>query len=146
MPLTSRDPGLSSVREPSGRDIRAFQKGISGSRSRLEYPVTIPHQFLWGFVGSLAVEIVKIHFVLGTSRRVPLRYSRPLYWIARLLLALTAGGLAVAYDIETPVLALHVGAATPLIVQALAQNVGKLLAPHGEDLVEPRRRARRSRS
>ena len=109
--------------------------------------MTILQQFLWGFVGSLAVEIVKLHFVLGTSRRVPLRYSRPIYWIARVLLALTAGGLAVAYAIETPVLALHVGAATPLIVQALAQNLGKLLAPHGEDFVEPRRRRpRRARS
>ena len=109
--------------------------------------MTILQQFLWGFVGSLAVEIVKIHFVLGASRRVPLRYTNPVYWIARLLLALTAGGLAVAYGIETPVLALHVGAATPLIVQALAQNLGKLLAPYGEGFAEPRRRKpRRNRS
>lgn len=104
-------------------------------------------QFLWGLVGSLAVEIVKIHFVLGESRRLPLRYRKPGFWIARLLLALTAGSLAVAYDIETPVLALHVGAATPLIVQALAQNLGNLLAHHGEDFLEPRRKKpRRTRS
>ena len=81
-------------------------------------------QFLWGFMGSLAVEIVQIHSLLGTSRKLPLRYSKPIYWIARLLLALMAGSLAVAYDIKTPVLALHVGAATPLIVQALAQHLG----------------------
>lgn len=98
--------------------------------------MTILQQFLWGFVGSLAVEIVKIHFVLGASRRLPLRYSKPMFWIARLLLAVTAGGLAVAYDIKTPVLALHVGAATPLIVQALAQNLGNLLATHGEGFLE----------
>jgi hypothetical protein len=102
----------------------------------LEFSVMILQQFLWGFVGSLAVEIVKIHFVLGASRRLPLRYSKPMFWIARFLLAVTAGGLAVAYDIETPVLALHVGAATPLIVQALAQNLGNLLAAHGEGLLE----------
>lgn len=94
--------------------------------------MTVLQQFLWGFVGSLAVEIVKIHLLLGASRRLPLRYLKPVFWIARVLLALTAGGLAVAYDIETPVLALHVGAATPLIVQALAQNLGKLLASYGE--------------
>lgn len=94
--------------------------------------MTVLQQFLWGFVGSLAVEIVKIHLLLGASRRLPLRYLKPVFWIARLLLACTAGGLAVAYDIETPVLALHVGAATPLIVQALAQNLGKLLASYGE--------------
>lgn len=86
-------------------------------------------QFLWGFMGSVAVEIVQIHFLLGVSRKLPLRYSKPIYWIARLLLALTAGSLAVAYDIKTPVLALHVGAATPLIVQALAQHRGRFLIP-----------------
>lgn len=96
--------------------------------------MTVLQQFLWGFVGSLSVEIVRIHFLLGTSRRLPLRYTKPAFWIARLFLTLTAGGLAVAYDIKTPVLALHVGAATPLIVQALAQNLGSLLASHGPDL------------
>ena len=115
-------------------------------------------QFLWGFMGSLSVEIVQIHGLLGTSRKLPRRYNRPVYWIARVLLAMTAGGLAVAYDIKTPVLALHVGAATPLIVQALAQNLGNLLVSHGEGLADkrkppgrrrtrnPERNGRRSRS
>jgi hypothetical protein len=102
----------------------------------MESSVAFLQQFLWGFVGSLAVEIVKIHCYLGASRRLPLRYSKPTFWIARLLLAMTAGGLAVAYDIKTPVLALHVGAATPLIVQALAQNLGNLLSSHGEGFGE----------
>jgi hypothetical protein len=95
--------------------------------------VTIGEQFLWGCVGSLAVEIVKIHWLYGTARRLPARYGSPVFWIARSLLALTGGGLAVAYRIETPVLALHLGAATPLIIQALAQNVGRLLAEQDED-------------
>lgn len=90
--------------------------------------MTIGEQFLWGLVGSMAVEVVKIHWLFGAARRLPVRYSDPVFWIARSLLALTGGGLAVAYRIETPVLALHLGAATPLIVQALAQNVGRLLA------------------
>jgi hypothetical protein len=51
-----------------------------------------------------------------------------LFWVARLLLAMTAGGLAIAYDIKTPVLALHIGAATPLIVQALAKNFPSLVS------------------
>lgn len=104
--------------------------------------MSILQQFLWGFLGSLAVEIVQIHCLLDASRKLPLRYTRPIYWIARLLLALTAGGLAVAYDIKTPVLALHVGAATPLIVQALAQNLGNLLAPN---LPSEDRRTRRKK-
>ena len=111
----------------------------------MELPVSILQQFLWGFLGSLAVEIVQIHCLLDTSRRLPLRYTKPIYWLARFLLALTAGGLAVAYDIKTPVLALHVGAATPLIVQALAQNLGNLLGAHGEDRGEPRKRTQHGR-
>ncbi|HSJ76357.1 MAG TPA: hypothetical protein VK899_09290, partial [Gemmatimonadales bacterium] len=67
--------------------------------------MSILQQFLWGFLGSLAVEVVQIHCLLDTSRKLPLRYSKPSYWIARLLLALTAGGLAVDDDIKTPLLA-----------------------------------------
>ena len=85
-------------------------------------------QFLWGFLGSLTVEIVRIHGYLSASGKLPLRYRRPMFWVARLLLAVTAGSLAVAYDIKTPVLALHVGAATPLIVRALAKNFGNPLS------------------
>jgi hypothetical protein len=102
----------------------------------MEYTVLILQQFLWGFFGSLAVEIVQVHTLLGTSRKLPVRYSNPSYWIARLLLALTAGSLAVAYDIKTPVLALHVGAATPLIVQALARHFGNFLVGQSEDLID----------
>jgi hypothetical protein len=112
--------------------------------------VTIGEQFLWGLVGSLAVEIVKIHWLYGMARRMPVRYRDPVFWVARCLLALTGGGLAVAYRIETPVLALHLGAATPLIIQALAQNVGRLLADQDADRKKetvagssPRRRSRR---
>lgn len=99
--------------------------------------MTFSEQFLWGFVGSLAVEIVKIHWLYGMARRLPARYSDPVFWIARSLLAFTGGGLAMAYRIETPVLALHLGAATPLIVQALAQNVGRLLAEQDEEPAAP---------
>ena len=111
----------------------AVRGGVFGGtwrrqRSPRETSVTFGEQFLWGFVGSLAVEIVKIHWLYGMARRLPARYSDPVFWIARSLLAFTGGGLAVAYRIETPVLALHLGAATPLIVQALAQNVGRVLA------------------
>jgi hypothetical protein len=90
--------------------------------------VVVFEQFLWGFLGSLTVEIVKIHGYLSASGKLPLRYGSPMFWVARLLLATAAGGLAVAYDIKTPVLALHVGAATPLIVRALAKNFGNLLS------------------
>ena len=108
--------------------------------------MTIGEQFLWGLVGSLAVEVVKIHWLYGAVRRLPVRYSDPVFWIARSLLAFTGGGLAVAYRIETPVLALHLGAATPLIVQALAQNVGRLLAEQDEEGVLPRAARPRKRS
>jgi hypothetical protein len=80
--------------------------------------------FLWGFAGSLAVEVVALYRQYNLDIRIPTRYSRPFYWIIRVLLAVVGGGLAVAYGIGgNPLLAANVGAATPLIVQALSQGV-----------------------
>ena len=62
------------------------------------------------------------------------------------MLAIIAGGLAVAYEITTPLLAINVGAATPLILQALGRglldhpqpenltNVARVLSEQGESL------------
>jgi hypothetical protein len=86
--------------------------------------------FLYGFAGSIATEIVAMyHFYLASeldSRRrhiLPSRYRRAGFWIIRFLLAIIAGGLAVAYEIDKPLLAINIGAATPLILQALGQGL-----------------------
>ena len=80
--------------------------------------------FFWGAGGSVAVEIVSInqYYNKGISR-LPKRYKNPVFWLVRLALAAVAGGLALAYEIEKPLLAANIGAATPLIIQALAEGI-----------------------
>ncbi len=77
---------------------------------------------MWGFFGSVAVEVVTIYFYFNKGRALPKRYSKFSFWLIRILLASTAGGLVIAYDIQEPMLAFHLGTATPLIIQSLAQN------------------------
>lgn len=80
--------------------------------------------FLWGFAGSIAVEIVSLYRQYSLQASIPIRYSIPSFWLIRVLLAVVGGGLAVAYGIgSNPLLAANVGAAAPLIVQALSQGV-----------------------
>jgi hypothetical protein len=89
--------------------------------------VSIYFVFLFGFLGSCAVEVVKLYEVYNSDltgkKPLPKRYKRIGFWIIRLILAIMAGGLAVAYEIDKPLLAINIGAATPLIIQALGQGV-----------------------
>jgi hypothetical protein len=41
----------------------------------------------------------------------------------RFLLAVTGGGLALAYEIDEPMLAAEIGAATPLIIKAFSEGI-----------------------
>jgi len=80
--------------------------------------------FLWGFGGSAAIEVVNLyHIYQAKDVTIPERYKRKGFWFIRFLLAVMAGGLALAYKIDTPLLAVNIGAATPLILQALSQNI-----------------------
>jgi hypothetical protein len=63
--------------------------------------------FLCGFAGSAAVEIVSMYqFYQGASssnpraRVLPARYKTVGFWVVRFLLAVIAGGLALAYEIN----------------------------------------------
>jgi hypothetical protein len=81
--------------------------------------------FLWGFGGSIAVEIVNVNRHLSADRsHIPKRFRSGGFWFWRFLLAFVAGGLAVAYDIDTRLLAANIGASAPLILQALASGIG----------------------
>lgn len=85
-------------------------------------------RFLWGFGGSIAVEIVAAYQTFNQAApdekvALPKRYFQIQYCLVRLLLAIVAGGLAVAYHIDNPLVAANVGAATPLIIHALAQTI-----------------------
>lgn len=86
--------------------------------------------FIWGVCGSLAVEIVeftKLYYRHNFS--MPYRYKLWHFYVLRLMLASIGGGLAIAYAIDTPLLAANIGAATPLLIEALAKNMGELPAP-----------------
>jgi hypothetical protein len=83
--------------------------------------------FIFGFLGSLAVEVINLYQIYQVAtvnspktRILPARYRRAGFWIIRFLVAVIAGGLAVAHGIDKPLLAINIGAATPLLVQALA--------------------------
>lgn len=80
--------------------------------------------FLWAAAGSLAVEVVTIgkHYDSG-GLELPARYYRIGFWVARVLVAIVGGGLAVAYGVTQPLLAGHICAATPLIMKTLAESV-----------------------
>jgi hypothetical protein len=79
------------------------------------------HAFAFGALGSILVEIINIlaYFQRG---RFPERYQKALYWLTRAALAMGAGMIALAHDVQTKVLAIHLGVATPLILQALART------------------------
>lgn len=82
--------------------------------------------FLCGFLGSLAIEIAALHQVYqawtSSTTNLPARYKKVGFWITRLCLALSAGGLAVAYGIDKPILAINIGASAPIILNALGQG------------------------
>jgi hypothetical protein len=79
--------------------------------------------FLWGFAGSVAVEVVTLlGYYYMRPLKLPERYSRPGFWVTRLFLACLAGGIAVGYEIDKKILAFNIGAATPLIVTSLARG------------------------
>jgi hypothetical protein len=80
--------------------------------------------FLWGFLGSAAVELVTLlAFYQSRRARLPGRYRKVGFWITRFALALLAGVLAVGYEIHQRILAFNIGAATPLIVGLLAKGL-----------------------
>jgi len=78
--------------------------------------------FLWGFGGSIAVEVITLYQLLQSQDELPQRYRKIPFWIVRLALAMIGGALTVAYEIQKPLLALNIGASTPIIIQTLTQG------------------------
>lgn len=109
--------------------------------------MTWGEQFAWGFLGSMAVEVVTLFRLLQRSDpppQLPSRYRSLLYWLVRIALAVVGGGLAVAYDIENPILAANIGAATPAIVLALTRPSARATPPTIETSSAAQSRIRRS--
>jgi hypothetical protein len=78
--------------------------------------------FLLGFGGSCAAEVIVLYQLYQGEAAFPIRYRKLGFWVVRLLVAVVAGGLVVFYKLTDPIPALHVGIATPLIIQAFART------------------------
>lgn len=95
--------------------------------------MTLTTTFLCGFAGSVAIEIAALHQVYQSwnqeTKELPARYKKIGFWITRFLLAVCAGGLAVAYEIDKPILAINIGASAPLILGALGQGFKNTVLP-----------------
>ncbi len=80
-------------------------------------------QFFWGFAGSMAVEILDLNDIFENERiRIPARYKSKFYGFVRMCLAAAGGGLAVAYSVQTPMLAFNIGASAHLLIRALSKR------------------------
>ena len=79
--------------------------------------------FLLGFGGSCAAEVILLYQLYqGEGAVLPTRYRKVGFWVVRALVAVVAGGLVVFYKLTDPIPAVHVGIATPLIIQAFART------------------------
>ena len=95
--------------------------------------------FLCGFGGSAAVEVVLLYqFYQVEPFVLPERYTKTSFWVVRTLLAIIGGGLALAYDIDKPLLAANIGAATPLIIKAFAEGLRPVNAELPSSTQKPR--------
>lgn len=81
-------------------------------------------QFLWGFAGSMAVEIMMLHESWDVNDDVPTKYKKIRFWFVRFLVACVGGGLADAHGIEVnSLLAANIGASAPAIINSFKNRV-----------------------
>jgi hypothetical protein len=96
--------------------------------------MTTTEIFLWGLGGSLAVEAVELSKIYYRRKfSLPYRYTLWHFYLSRLILSLVGGGLAVAYGIDKPLLAANIGAATPLLIEALSRGLSDGNTPPNTD-------------
>ena len=86
--------------------------------------------FLCGFGGSFAIEVVTVLTIFEQDKLVfPPRYRSVWFYVVRLLVALIAGVLAVLYGVNNNILAVNIGAATPLIIRGFGASIPKGTGP-----------------
>ncbi|MBN9120459.1 MAG: hypothetical protein J0I06_15105 [Planctomycetes bacterium] len=76
--------------------------------------------FLFGVLGGLSVEAINVVRTYESGKPLAPRYTRPVYLIVRVLLALGGGVVAAAHKTGSDLLSLHIGASVPAILQVLA--------------------------
>lgn len=74
----------------------------------------------WASGASAAVETISVVQHLRSPAGLPGYYTNTKFWIARAFVIGCAGGLAVAFHAPDPLLAIHVGAATPGILSLMS--------------------------
>jgi hypothetical protein len=80
-------------------------------------------QFLWGFLGSLAVEALDLNEAFHARQfRIPARCRSVFYWVVRISMALFGGMLAIAYNVQSPILAMNIGATVHLLIRVLQRS------------------------
>ena len=79
--------------------------------------------FWLGFGGSVAVEVVAAcRYYYPPVTPFPKRYKHIGFYLLRFFIALIAGGLAASYQVQNPVVAIHIGASAPLVIAAFGQK------------------------
>lgn len=80
--------------------------------------------FCWASFGSFAMEVLSAYEAInGNNGDLPERYRKLPFIAIKIILAVVAGGLAVSYGINTPLLALNIGVSTPLILHTFAKGL-----------------------
>jgi hypothetical protein len=80
--------------------------------------------FWWGVGGSAALEVITCYNYYRYRGVLPTRYRKTGFLAIRALVALIAGGLVVAYQVEgNPILAINIGASAPAILLSLAEGI-----------------------
>lgn len=73
-------------------------------------------QFLWGLFGSIAAEIVPLVKASRSDDPLPEPFHKISHWLARSLVAIAGGLMAVAAQAQHPLLAVHIGVTAPLVL------------------------------
>lgn len=80
--------------------------------------------FLYGALGSASIEVISwVQACEKLPHQLPSRYKVWTFWLSRIVLAVLAGSLAVAYSIQTPLLAWNIGASAPLLCRMLTRGI-----------------------
>lgn len=92
--------------------------------SKLHNNRAIITTFLYGVLGNVGVEVLTMLYYFQNDQPLPLHYSEWSYYCLRGVIGLIAGFLTVAYGVRgKPLLAINIGASTPLILHALARGL-----------------------
>jgi len=81
--------------------------------------------FLWGVFGSVALEFLHTYRDYRSSSVLPRRYRSLIFWTVRAVMSAISGLVSVGYSaagsVLTPITAVTIGAAVPLIITELAR-------------------------